>query len=172
MSSRSEAPGARLRRLWTLLSPLPGGRWLFSRVLGWLAPYSGRLGATVTLFEPGHVRVELQERRAVRNHLDSIHAVALVNLGELASGLAVMSGLPATVRGIVTGLEVTFAKKARGRLVADSRCSVPREVAAATPVDVEATLHDSSGDLVARVVAHWLLGPVPSRAARGGGAAS
>lgn len=124
----------------------------------------------MTLFEPGHVRVELQERRAVRNHLGSIHAAALVNLGELASGLAVMSGLPGTVRGIVTGLEVTFSKKARGRLVAESRCSVPREVAASTPVDVEATLRDASGDLVARVVAHWLLGPVPDRGARGGDA--
>jgi acyl-coenzyme A thioesterase PaaI-like protein len=132
-----------------------------------MVPYSGRLGGIVTLFEPGHVRVELRERRAVRNHLGSIHAVALVNLGELASGLAVMGGLPATVRGIVTGLDVTFSKKARGRVVAESRCGVPPEVPASTPVDVEATIRDASGELVARVVAHWLLGPVPASAAQG-----
>jgi len=162
MTARHDAPGARLRALWGRLSPLPGGAWLFSRVLGWMVPYSGRLGATVTRFEPGYVRVELRERRTVRNHLGSIHAVALVNLGELASGLAVMSGLPATVRGIVTGLDVTFSKKARGRLVAESRCDAPRSVSASTPFDVEASIHDASGDLVARVLAHWLLGPVPS----------
>lgn len=137
-----------------------------------MAPYSGRLGARVTLFEPGHVRVELRERRGVRNHLGSIHAVALANLGELASGLAVLSGLPATVRGIVTGLDVTYAKKAHGRAVAESTCVVPARIADRTPVDVEATIHDQSGDLLARVVAHWLLGPVPvghATAPHGGG---
>ncbi len=162
MSSRSAAPGARLRALWKLLSPLPGGRWLFSRALGWMVPYSGRLGATVTLLEPGHVRVELRERRAVRNHLGSIHAVALVNLGELAGGLAVLGALPATVRGIVTGLETTFSKKARGRVAAEARCAIPSPLTASTPVAVEATVRDGSGQIVARVVAHWLLGPVPS----------
>ncbi len=162
MTARHDAPGARLRALWARLSPVPGGRWLFSRMLGWMVPYSGRLGATVMHFEPGYVRVELRERRALRNHLGSIHAVALVNLGELASGLAVMGGLPATVRGIVTGLDVTYSKKARGRLVAESRCEAPRAVSASTPFDVEASIRDASGDLVARVLAHWLLGPVPS----------
>lgn len=170
MTIRHEAPGPRLRALWTRLSPLPGGRWLFSRVLGWMVPYSGRLGATVMLFEPGHVRVELRERRAVRNHLGSIHAAALVNLGELASGLAVLSGLPAGVRGIVTGLDATFSKKARGRVVAESRCDVPPYVPTSTAFDVEASIHDASGDLVARVFAHWLLGPVPEGSAPDSGA--
>jgi len=129
-----------------------------------MVPYSGRLGANVTHFEAGRVRIELRERRAVRNHLRSVHAVALVNLGELASGLAVMSGLPATVRGIVTGLDVTFSKKARGHLVAESRCDAPQDVSISTPFDAEATIRDASGDVVARVVAHWLLSPVPSEA--------
>ena len=45
-----------------------------------MVPYTGRLGARVLTFEPGHVVVELKERRAVRNHLSSVHAMALWDL--------------------------------------------------------------------------------------------
>jgi acyl-coenzyme A thioesterase PaaI-like protein len=148
-----------LRQVWGRLSPLPGGKWLFSRLLGWRAPYTGSMGATVTLLEPGHARVELPDRRRVRNHLDSIHAVALVNLAEVATGLAVLVGLPASMRGILTAFSITYHKKARGRLVAECRCAVP-EVRASTDFDVEAIVTDTAGDVVARATARWRLGPV------------
>jgi len=152
------APGQRLRILWRRLSPYPGGKWLFSRILGWTAPYSGTIGARVEQLEPGHARVALADRRRVRNHLDSIHAVALVNLAEQASGLAVLVGLPPDVRGILTGLTITYQKKARGRLVAECRCAIPA-VTGNTDYEAVATITDSGGDVVAQAVARWRLGP-------------
>lgn len=152
------APGQRLRQAWQRLSPLPGGKWLFSRLLGRIAPYSGSVGALVTTLEPGHARVELADRRRVRNHLDSIHAVALMNIAELATGLAVLAGTPAGVRGILLGLSITYLKKARGRLVAECRCTVPA-VAANVDYEAEATIQDAQGDVVARATARWRLGP-------------
>jgi len=156
------AMGPRLLALWRRLTPFPGGRWLFDRLLGRMVPYTATIGARVTMLEPGAVRVELEDGRRVRNHLGSVHAVALINLGELSTGLATLTALPPGVRGIVVGLSAEYAKKARGRLVAESR-SVPPEITQSIEHVATATIRDRSGDEVARVSARWRLSPAPPR---------
>ncbi len=153
-------PIARMQQVWRRLQPLPGGTWLFSRLLGWFIPYSGSIGATVRELEPGFARLELSDRRRVRNHLNSIHALALANLGELTSGLAMLTGLPPGVRGIPTRICIDFSKKARGRLIAESRC-IPPMVEGDLDFEVHTQIRDSEGDVVARTSVNWRLGILP-----------
>ncbi len=123
-------------------------------------PYSGSIGARVEALAPGSAVVSLRDRRAVRNHLGSVHAIALVNLAEITSGLAMLTAAGNDVRGIVTGLGITYLKKARGPLLATAIVTVPR-VTEPTPWTVTATIHDASGEAVAEASVQWLLGPVP-----------
>jgi acyl-coenzyme A thioesterase PaaI-like protein len=159
MSPKSLSSGAGLADLWTRLRPLPGGSWLFSRALGFMVPYSGSIGAHIRALEPGYARVELPDRRRVRNHLRSVHAIALANLGEVTTGLATLVGLPGNARGILTGLSVEYMKKARGTLIAECRTAIP-VVSGSMDHDAIGEIRDSTSDLVARVTARWRLGLV------------
>lgn len=150
--------GETVRRAWDVLSPLPGGKRLFSFALGRMAPYTGTIGAQVVELRPGYAKVALRDRRRVRNHLDSVHAIALMNLGEVATGLAIISGMPAGARSILSGLQMQYHKKARGRLVAE--CTTPvLESDARREYEIVGKIRDASGDVVATATATWLVGP-------------
>lgn len=82
--------------------------------------------------------------------------------GSIATGLAMIGALPPTVRGILTGIEVEYHKKARGRLEAEAICDVP-EVTETVTLPVVADIRDEAGDVVATVRARWRLGPVEGR---------
>jgi uncharacterized protein (TIGR00369 family) len=156
MAKSLDAPGASIALWWKRLSRVPFGRTLFSILIGRTAPYTGTIGARVQELSPGYSRWTMRDRRRVRNHLRSVHAVALVNLAEVASGTAMLTALPPGTRGIVTGLSIQYLKKARGMLTAECRCEVPR-IEREAKYDVHADVRDEAGDVVAKATVNWLL---------------
>jgi len=151
-----------IRELWDRLARLPGGKLVFSRAVGRMAPYTGTIGARVEELRVGFARVELEDRRKVRNHLSSVHAVALVNLAELTGNLALSYSLPSDARFIVAGLSIDYVKKARGTIIATSECSVP-ENSERHEYQVPVVMTDSGGNVVARATLRSLVGPKPSK---------
>lgn len=150
-----------IQKNWNRLSPLPGGRQLFSRLLGHAIPYTGSVGARVLELTPGFARVELPDRRSVRNHLSSIHAIALCNLAELTGNAALAYSLPHDARFIVTRLDLRFVKKARGTITGTCHCA-PRFDNRRQEVELQIELRDTDQDLVASATLFTLVGPVPA----------
>jgi acyl-coenzyme A thioesterase PaaI-like protein len=154
----NRSPGPMVRKMWEKLSNLPGGKLLFSKAVGKAAPYTGTIGAEVLELRPGFARVQMRDKKKVRNHLNSVHAVALMNLAEATTGLAMTSGLPDGARGILKGLRMEYIKKARGLLVAECEAEVS-ESTERRELEIQGDIMDANGDVVARAVATWLVGP-------------
>ena len=153
-----EKHGNFVRDTWDRLGALPGGKRLFSRLIGRAAPYTGTIGAVVEELRPGHARVVLADRRAVRNHLRCVHAIALCNLAELTGNVAVAYSLPDDARFIVAGLSIEYLKKARGLITAESDCPVP-DTSDKREYQVPVVLRDAAGEVVARASLRTLVGP-------------
>jgi uncharacterized protein (TIGR00369 family) len=146
-----------IRAQWRMLSRIPGGRRVFSKLMGVVAPYTGSIGAQVEDVRDGYARVTLADRRAVRNHLKCVHAIALANLAEMTGNLAVLYSAPEDTRMIVAGMSMEYLKKARGRITAECSCAIPGRERKEYVNDV--VMKDPDGNVVAKAQLRSLIGP-------------
>ncbi len=131
------------------LKDLPGGTRLFSFGICKAAPYFASIRPHVTEVSPNLVRLSVRKRRAVENHLHTVHAIAMCNMAELAGGLMTDVSVPAGARWIPSGMTVQYLKKAKTDLVATADGS-GIEWARGGDVTVPVLVHDSEGALVFR----------------------
>ncbi len=147
-----------LRSVWSYLRAVPGGGVIMGRLVGRLAPYTGTIRPVVLQLEPGYAKVRMEDRPALRNHLRSVHAIALINLAEATSGLAMMVTLQDDARGIPNRLEIDYLKKARGPMIAECTCpSISGNEKKNYVVEID--IKNEAGEVVARAKAMWVVGP-------------
>lgn len=96
----------------------PFGKRMVSVALGLRAPYFSTIHPLILELAPGLCKVQIKDRRSVRNHFGTIHAGAMCTLSELAGGLAVDASLPSNLRWIPREMAVHYLKKAKGTLTA------------------------------------------------------
>lgn len=145
-----------LKTLWGLLKNVPAGGQVMGRIIGRMAPYTGTIRPEVLALEPGFAKVRMADSRRVRNHLNSVHAIALMNLGEATTGTAMLASLPDGARAIITHLGMDYLKKARGPITAECTCAVPSSLER-REYDVTAELKNADGVVVAKAYARWLV---------------
>jgi acyl-coenzyme A thioesterase PaaI-like protein len=153
-----------IREMWDRMHGVPGGKALFSRLVGMAAPYTGTIHARVEELRRGYSRVTMQDRRGLRNHLRCVHAVALANLAELTGNIALAYTIPDDARFIVAGMSLDYVKKARGTITGICECA-HIDSSDELEYDVHVRLVDESGDVVVRATLRSLVGP-KKRAAR------
>ena len=99
-------------RLWTRLNGSAFGRWAFTRIICFRAPYFSSISPLFVTLEPGHAVVTMRKRRKVKNHIGTIHAIAMANLCEIAAGVLTEVSTPADMRWIPKGMNIQYLGKA------------------------------------------------------------
>lgn len=113
MSSNSSA-----FRLWSKLGGSAFGRWVFSKIVCFKAPYFSSVSPVIFTLEKNLCVGSISQKRSIQNHIGSVHAIALCNLAELCGGLMTDVSIPSGMRWIPKEMKVKYLQKAFGQIVA------------------------------------------------------
>jgi acyl-coenzyme A thioesterase PaaI-like protein len=143
--------------LWRRLAPLPGGRWLFSRLVCIKAPYFATIRPCFVELKPGYCELHIRKRRRVLNHIGTVHAIAMCNMAELAGGTMTDVSIPSTHRWIPKGMTVEYLKKAATNLRAVAELDPQTQFGDAAEIPVTVRVLDKDDQLVFRaVITMWV----------------
>jgi len=149
-------------RAWMRLQRNALGRWLFSRVVARRAPYLRTIKPRFLELGPRVCRVSFRKRRAVENHIGTVHALAIGNLCELAAGMCTEVTIPAGMRWIPRSMTIEYLAKAETDVTATARLDKD-EWSGAEDVGVPVTVTDTAGNEVVRAVINIYVSPKKER---------
>lgn len=140
------------------LSRWPAGRWLFSTLVCWKAPYFSSIAPRIEVLEPGRCVATFRHRRAVTNHIGTVHAIALCNLAEFTGGLGCDASIPASMRWIPKGMTLAYLKKAVGTMRATATPAfAPREASEGYELPFDVVVENPAGEAVFKAtIAMWV----------------
>lgn len=143
---------------WNRLQAKPLGKWLFSRAVCWKAPYFASISPRFEELRQGYARVSMRKRRAVTNHIGTVHAIAMCNLAEIAAGTLTEASIPPSMRWLPKGMQVDYLRKAATSV--EAIATLP-EVVEGPPHDVPVTVEvrDRAGEMVCKAVITMYVSP-------------
>lgn len=160
LQSLAGTPGARTSYAAYALAekvPFGIGKQAFSFALRFAAPYFISIPATVVSAEPGRAEVKMHDRPWVRNHLGTVHAIALCNLAELVMGLAAEATVPTSHRWIPKEMDVKYQAKARGTLLGTATLDLPDPPPDGAELPVSIAVTDEHGtEVFAAEIRLWV----------------
>ena len=131
--------------------------------LSWLgltvgAPYSANIRPRFTHVSPGHLELSMKKRRAVCNHMNTVHAVAMANLIELTASAAVVANIPSSARWIPSGMNIQYLKKAKTNLQSICKFEIPNWHIK-QDLEIKVSLFDINNEEVAKGLVSIRVGP-------------
>lgn len=146
------------------LTKFPFGRRLFSFAVGLVAPYFSSIKPLVLSLEPNRCECLIKKRRAVHNHIKTVHVIAICNGLEMAMGVMAQASIPKHLRWIPKGMNVDYVAKATTNI----RCVAHVEDDAWQVGDVPVTItaFDDNNVVVVRGQIKLWVSEVPKNNAR------
>lgn len=145
-------------RLWARFSTTPVRRWLFSRFVCFRAPYFGSIRPMFESIRAGRVEASMRKRRRVKNHIGTVHAIAMCNLAELAAGTMMEASTPSTHRWIPKNMTVEYIAKAKTDVRAVAELDpLPEFTSDPGEVRVPVAIQDHHGQIVVQAeISMWV----------------
>lgn len=144
--------------MWNKVESKPLGKWLFTRAVTGKAPYFKTINPRFDVFKKGHVEVVFKKRKAVHNHIQTVHAIAMCNAAELAGGTMMEASISKGMRWIPAGMNVRYLAKAETDLRAIAKVdNCDWTEAQEVPVDV--AIVDTNGTEVMHAVIQMYVSP-------------
>ena len=136
----------------------PFGRFMYTKLVTYFTPYSGSIYAEFVHLEPGKCHMKMADRPWLRNPFNSLHAVALCNLAELAGGMAAKTAIEDVkgAMGIPVTVKMEYFVKARGtvEVKAEMPSKIP-ETPGMYPMKIKCDIVDGAGKIVASAEMDW-----------------
>ncbi|EAR11347.1 hotdog fold domain-containing protein [Reinekea blandensis] len=134
---------------------LPFGQRLFSKVFAAKAPYFKTIKPFIETLEPNRCCVRLPKRKAVHNHIGTVHAIAVCNALEMAMGAMAEASIPKHLRWLPKGLNVNYVAKSTTDLIAEATVDADAWQPGDVNVTVKAT--DANGHVVVEgIIPLWV----------------
>lgn len=145
------------------MSRWPFGRWLFTRVVCFRAPYFGSIRPCFVDLRAGFAEARMRKRRSVQNHIGTVHAIAMANLCELVAGTMIEVTLPLSMRWIPKGMTIEYRGKAETDLRARAQLGPLPQFDRAMEVSVPVDVLDASDNVVVHADIVMWVSPRPQR---------
>ena len=146
-------------RAWERASSSTLGRWFFARTVCRRAPYFATIKPRFLELASGVCRVSMRKRRAVENHIRTVHALAMGNLCELAAGMVTEVTIPVTMRWLPRGMTIEYLRRADSDVTATARFSKTEWSGGPENVAVPVSVVDATGTEVVRAVITMYITP-------------
>ncbi len=135
----------RVQEMYDRLAKYPGGRKAFSIAFARKAPFFRTIRPEFIELGPNFASLRLPNRKAVHNHIGTVHAIAVCNGLEAAMGALAEATTPPGQRWLPKGMAVSYLAKS----TTDLTCTAETDPAdweggPDVPVRVKAVLDDGT----------------------------
>ena len=139
-------------KMYNSFSKYPLGKHLFSALFCMKAPYFLTIFPVVSELKEGKAVVTMSHRWIVQNHIKTVHAIAVCNIVEMCMGCVAESTIPSNLRWLPKGMNISYLRRATGRLTATADISPDLFKLQSYPGDiiVPVSVTDAKGDEVSK----------------------
>lgn len=112
-----------LLQLYNKTIKLPFGAQIFSRISARRVPYFKSIYPRVERLEHNYCQVLVRKRRALTNHIGTMHVIAVANGLEMAMGFMAEASIPSHLRWIPKGMNLDYLIKGETDITCSAQVS-------------------------------------------------